>query len=187
MQQSGNQPNSCSRFGGVSSQPALSIFHTLKMFRTTLTLARSYRSAPQPSRPPSISFKSLLTTPQTNRASHLVSLSFSTSLQSSPSAPRWYSTLRTSLMVPRHFPLLPRSPTNTFSLAEALGHTSFVLVALSYSIDDVLWLRLTAVVGSTAMLGFTYFHPHGKVLWLPFRWNALFIVINTAQIIRTLR
>lgn len=90
-------------------------------------------------------------------------------------------------MVPRHFPLLPRSPTNTFSLAEALGHTSFVLVALSYSIDDVLWLRLTAVVGSTAMLGFTYFHPHGKVLWLPFRWNALFIVINTAQIIRTLR
>ena len=84
------------------------------------------------------------------------------------------------MTAPRQLPLIPKSP--EFTLAEALGHTSFVLVALSYSIDDVLWLRVTAVTGSTAMLAFTYFHPHGKVLWLPFRWNALFIVINTAQV-----
>mmetsp|Transcript_22820 Transcript_22820/g.45507 ORF Transcript_22820/g.45507 Transcript_22820/m.45507 type:complete len:388 (+) Transcript_22820:360-1523(+) len=102
-----------------------------------------------------------------------------------PSSGRFFSSLRTSLTAPRQLPLIPRCP--QFTLAEALGHTSFVLVALSYSIDDVLWLRATAVTGSTAMLAFTYFHPHGKVLWLPFRWNALFIVINTAQILRTLK
>eukprot|EP00527_Entomoneis_sp_CCMP2396_P000192 CAMPEP_0198155698 /NCGR_PEP_ID=MMETSP1443-20131203/69266_1 /TAXON_ID=186043 /ORGANISM="Entomoneis sp., Strain CCMP2396" /LENGTH=322 /DNA_ID=CAMNT_0043822455 /DNA_START=685 /DNA_END=1653 /DNA_ORIENTATION=+ len=28
------------------------------------------------------------------------------------------------------------------------------------------------------MLFFTYFHPHGRPLWLPFQWNALFIAIN---------
>jgi hypothetical protein len=32
------------------------------------------------------------------------------------------------------------------------------------------------------MLFFTYFHPHGRVLWLPFKWNLLFIAINSYRI-----
>lgn len=36
------------------------------------------------------------------------------------------------------------------------------------------------------MLAFTYFHPHGRVLWLPFQWNVLFIGINAYRIGRTL-
>ena len=32
------------------------------------------------------------------------------------------------------------------------------------------------------MLFFTYFHPHGRVLWLPLKWNALFIAINSYRI-----
>lgn len=32
------------------------------------------------------------------------------------------------------------------------------------------------------MLVFTYFHPHGRVLWLPFKWNLLFIAINCYRI-----
>ena len=70
----------------------------------------------------------------------------------------------------------------TISLAEILGHTSFALVALSYSTSNELALRSIAVTGSTSMLFFTYFHPHGKVLWLPFRWNCLFILINCTMI-----
>ena len=72
--------------------------------------------------------------------------------------------------------------TTEISLAEILGHTSFVLVALSYSTSNELALRSIAVTGSTSMLFFTYYHPHGKVLWLPFRWNMLFIGINAYMI-----
>lgn len=55
-------------------------------------------------------------------------------------------------------------------------------MALSYAVDDFLMLRIIAVAGSTSMLLFTYFHPHGRVLWLPFKWNLLFIAINCYRI-----
>lgn len=81
------------------------------------------------------------------------------------SIPRWIS--------PRPF---------TFNLSELFGHGSFILVAISYAMDDYLLLRITAVAGSTSMLFFTYFHPHGRVLWLPFRWNVMFIALNVYRI-----
>eukprot|EP00520_Triparma_pacifica_P004338 CAMPEP_0118649366 /NCGR_PEP_ID=MMETSP0785-20121206/9665_1 /TAXON_ID=91992 /ORGANISM="Bolidomonas pacifica, Strain CCMP 1866" /LENGTH=283 /DNA_ID=CAMNT_0006541649 /DNA_START=520 /DNA_END=1368 /DNA_ORIENTATION=+ len=37
------------------------------------------------------------------------------------------------------------------------------------------------MLGSTSMLFFTYYHPHGKVLWLPFRWNVAFLLINAGM------
>ncbi|KAL7448050.1 hypothetical protein ACHAWC_000310, partial [Mediolabrus comicus] len=43
-----------------------------------------------------------------------------------------------------------------------------------------------AVAGSSAMLFFSYFHPHGRVLWLPLKWNLLFIAINSYRIGRVL-
>jgi CRP-like cAMP-binding protein len=85
---------------------------------------------------------------------------------------------------PRALPI-PRwiSPErSTISYSEIFGHASFVLVAVSYAVDDFIQLRLLAIAGSTAMLVFTYFHPHGKVLWLPFRWNVLFIGLNSWRV-----
>jgi CRP-like cAMP-binding protein len=79
--------------------------------------------------------------------------------------PRWIS--------PRH---------HTITLAELCGHGSFILVAFSYAVNDFLMLRIIAVAGSTVMLFFTYWHPHGRVLWLPFKWNLLFIAINSYRI-----
>lgn len=79
--------------------------------------------------------------------------------------PRW--------VTPKHYP---------YTLSECFGHASFFLVAVSYAVDDFLVLRIIAVAGSTAMLFFTYFHPHGRVLWLPFQWNCLFIAINSYRI-----
>lgn len=92
--------------------------------------------------------------------------------------------LSSFLLKPRTLPV-PRwvSPQHyTVTLSEVCGHMSFVLVAVSYAVDDFLELRILAVAGSTAMLFFTYFHPHGRVLWLPFKWNALFIAINSYRI-----
>ena len=79
--------------------------------------------------------------------------------------PRWVS--------PRHF---------TYTLSECFGHASFILVAISYAVDDFLQLRIIAIAGSTAMLFFSYFHPHGRVLWLPFKWNLAFTAINSYRV-----
>lgn len=54
--------------------------------------------------------------------------------------PRW--------ITPRHY---------TITLSEVLGHSSFLLVAISYAVDDFLMLRCIAVAGSTSMLFFTYY------------------------------
>jgi hypothetical protein len=92
--------------------------------------------------------------------------------------------LQSVLLKPRTLPV-PRwvSPQHyTVTLSEFCGHASFILVAVSYAMDDFLELRIMAVAGSTAMLFFTYFHPHGRVLWLPFKWNVLFIAINSYRI-----
>lgn len=55
-------------------------------------------------------------------------------------------------------------------------------MAISYSTSDFLQLRLLAVLGSTSMVLFTFFHPHGRTLWLPLKWNLLFIGINLYRI-----
>ena len=85
---------------------------------------------------------------------------------------------------PRPLPI-PRwiSPTySTTTISEIFGHSSFILVAISYAEDDFLHLRLLAIAGSAVMLVFAYFHPHGRVLWLPFKWNVLFIAINSYRV-----
>jgi len=51
-------------------------------------------------------------------------------------------------------------------------------------VEDFMHLRLIAIAGSSAMLVFTYFHPHGRPLWLPFKWNALFILINSYRVMK---
>mmetsp|Transcript_13635 Transcript_13635/g.39818 ORF Transcript_13635/g.39818 Transcript_13635/m.39818 type:complete len:288 (-) Transcript_13635:2324-3187(-) len=83
-----------------------------------------------------------------------------------------------TITVPRW--ITPKRFTVTYS--ECFGHASFILVAASYATDDFLTLRCVAVVGSASMLLFTYFHPNGRVLWLPFKWNMLFIAINSYRI-----
>ncbi|KAG7340151.1 Popeye conserved region protein [Nitzschia inconspicua] len=96
----------------------------------------------------------------------------------------WLDRINLYLNQPRPLPI-PRwiSPQRvTFTYSEIFGHASFVLVAVSYAVDEFVQLRLLAIFGSTAMLVFTYFHPHGKVLWLPFRWNVLFIGLNSWRV-----
>jgi CRP-like cAMP-binding protein len=73
---------------------------------------------------------------------------------------------------------------HTTTISEVFGHSSFLLVAISYAVDDFVQLRLIAIGGSSAMLVFTYFHPHGRVLWLPFKWNLLFTLINSYRVLK---
>jgi len=70
----------------------------------------------------------------------------------------------------------------TYKIVEWFGHGSFFLVAVSYAVDDFVQLRLLAILGSSAMLVFTYFHPYGRILWLPFHWNCIFVALNSWRV-----
>eukprot|EP00934_Nitzschia_sp_Nitz4_P005254 Nitzschia sp. Nitz4//scaffold74_size92883//17280//18656//NITZ4_004815-RA/size92883-processed-gene-0.27-mRNA-1//-1//CDS//3329557571//5244//frame0 len=103
-----------------------------------------------------------------------------------PPPPTFFQRWNQFLLQQRTLPI-PRwvSPQQTtISLSECFGHGSFILVAISYSVDDFIRLRLLAIAGSSAMLVFNYFHPHGRVLWLPFKWNVLFIAINLYRVFK---
>ena len=72
------------------------------------------------------------------------------------------------------------------SISEVFGHSAFALAGTAFLDPDILNLRLLSVASGSATLVFTYFHPVGKPLWLPFMWNALFMVINGGHIYRIL-
>ena len=67
-------------------------------------------------------------------------------------------------------------------MSEIFGHAAFALAGTAFLDPDILNLRLLSVASGGATLIFTYFHPVGKPLWLPFMWNALFMAINSGHI-----
>lgn len=62
------------------------------------------------------------------------------------------------------------------------AHISFILLACSYGLGDILQLRCLAVFSGLSMMLYNRWHPHGSPLWLPFRWNLLFVFINLFHI-----
>ena len=58
------------------------------------------------------------------------------------------------------------------------GHAAFILTGLSFASPSELSLRLLAASSCTLACLFNYYHPVGKVLWLPLRWNALYLTLN---------
>uniref|UniRef100_A0A7S3HEK0 Cyclic nucleotide-binding domain-containing protein n=1 Tax=Spumella elongata TaxID=89044 RepID=A0A7S3HEK0_9STRA len=68
----------------------------------------------------------------------------------------------------------------TMSLSDLAGHSSFILLALSYLETDFLLLRMFAASGVSLSIIFQYYRE--KPLWIPIRWNTLFLVINVVMI-----
>jgi CRP-like cAMP-binding protein len=63
-----------------------------------------------------------------------------------------------------------------------LVHFSNILMLLSYSVRDILWLRWFAV--AAALTNIPYFLLQGTVLWPPVLWALVFTAINLYQITR---
>lgn len=63
---------------------------------------------------------------------------------------------------------------------EAFVHVANVLFLASYSVRDVLWLRLLTIVAIATLI--PYYIANG--LMPPIYWNAVFIAINLAQVWR---
>src|SRR5262249_22870865 len=72
-----------------------------------------------------------------------------------------------------------------FSLNNWPGHLSYVLIAISYWLTDILWLRLAAVVGLS--LEMLYFQLSGGDLRAGMAWDVIFICINLYQIYRLVK
>lgn len=68
------------------------------------------------------------------------------------------------------------------TLNDAFGHLSYVLIATSYYLTRMFWLRVLAVLGLACEI--VYFHFSGGDLSTGIAWNVVFIAINAYQLWR---
>ena len=68
------------------------------------------------------------------------------------------------------------------SIAQYLVHFSNILMLVSYSVRDILWLRWFAV--AAAITNMPYFLLQPEILWPPVLWAGVFTAINLYQIAR---
>jgi Cyclic nucleotide-binding domain len=67
-----------------------------------------------------------------------------------------------------------------FIWADVPGHVSYVLIAISYWLTHIYWLRVTAVLGLS--LEIVYFQMSGGAMHAGIGWDLVFIAINLYQI-----
>jgi hypothetical protein len=72
-----------------------------------------------------------------------------------------------------------------FSFNNWPGHLSYLLIAISYWLSDMFWLRLVAIVG--LLLEILYFYVSGGDLRTGMGWDLIFIAINAYQLYRLLQ
>jgi len=68
------------------------------------------------------------------------------------------------------------------SWSDVPGHVSYVLIALSYWMTNVFWLRVIAVIG--LVFEILYFRMSSGDMHTGIGWDAIFILINLYQIFR---
>ena len=69
-----------------------------------------------------------------------------------------------------------------FAMTDVPGHVSYTLIALSYWLTDIYWLRVIAVVG--LFFEILYFRFSGGNMSAGIGWDVVFILINLYQIYR---
>ena len=71
------------------------------------------------------------------------------------------------------------------SLTELPAHLSYIVIAVSYFLTNVFWLRVAAVIGLS--LEILYFRMTGTGLRTGVPWDVIFILINLYQLIWLVR
>lgn len=67
------------------------------------------------------------------------------------------------------------------SLVEFCGHATYLLLAVSYVVRDIVWLRIVSIPASVCSILFNYFAP-AEPLWLIINWNLIFLLVNVSQL-----
>ncbi|MDQ0474415.1 Crp/Fnr family transcriptional regulator [Labrys wisconsinensis] len=65
------------------------------------------------------------------------------------------------------------------------GHVAYAIIAVSYLLTSIFWLRVAAVVGIAFEI--CYFLLSGSLVWTSIVWDSAFILINLVQVGRLLR
>jgi hypothetical protein len=63
-----------------------------------------------------------------------------------------------------------------FIWADVPGHAAFLLIAISYYLTNIYWLRVIAVIGLS--LEIVYFNLAGGAMHAGIAWDVIFIAIN---------
>ena len=62
-----------------------------------------------------------------------------------------------------------------------IGHLAFGLIAFSFLVKDILWLRLVSILASAFGMAYNYFIP-ADPMWIAIGWNGVFIAVNLYHI-----
>lgn len=69
----------------------------------------------------------------------------------------------------------------SMTIPDVVGHTSFLLTAVSFYVRDMMVLRALAIASGVVGVAYNYWLPAGP-LWLPIFWISFFILINAVRI-----
>jgi len=70
---------------------------------------------------------------------------------------------------------------NYFAISDIPGHVSYLIIAISYCLSNIYWLRVAAVVG--LLLEILYFLMTSSALYAGIAWDLIFIAINTFHLV----
>ena len=63
------------------------------------------------------------------------------------------------------------------TIAAIAGHLAFGLIAFSFLVKDILWLRVVSILASLFSVFYNYTIP-ADPMWLAINWNIVFILVN---------
>ncbi len=67
------------------------------------------------------------------------------------------------------------------NIALIAGHLAFGLIAFSFLVKDILWLRVVSILASLFSVLYNYIIPV-EPMWLAINWNFIFIAVNLYHI-----
>ena len=67
------------------------------------------------------------------------------------------------------------------NIATIAGHLAFGLIAFSFLVKDILWLRVVSILASLFSVFYNYFIPV-EPMWLAINWNIVFVLVNIYHI-----
>ena len=67
------------------------------------------------------------------------------------------------------------------NLANIAGHLAFGLIAFSFLVKAILWLRVVSILASLFSVFYNYVIP-ANPMWLAINWNIVFVVVNLYHI-----
>ena len=67
------------------------------------------------------------------------------------------------------------------NIATIAGHLAFGLIAFSFLVKDILYLRILSILASLFSVLYNFYIPV-EPMWLPIGWNIIFVIVNIYHI-----